>query len=250
MEPVSFAVGVVSLAGLFSTAVEAFEYVQLGRSFGQNFQVNLLRLDVLQLRLSRWGEAVGIQEDLETIKSLQQKDVTADEKATAEKLIGMILSLLEDAKKKSTGLGGDVFNEQADMEKSALSLHDKMRKLCRIRQRGTRLSTKFKWAIYDEKHLRKLVEDITNLIDSLVSLFPAAKTAMETLYTSEAKELGSEASDVPILKDAAAQVDDELIRFIEETLKKQSTQSNTFINYGKVGQQVAQQWVAGNLNFS
>ena len=44
---------------------------------------------------------------------------------------------------------------------------------------------------------------------------------METLYTSEAKELGSEASDVPILKDAAAQVDDELIRFIEETLKKQ-----------------------------
>jgi hypothetical protein len=51
--------------------------------------------------------------------------------------------------------------------------------------------------------LRKLVEDITNLIDSLVSLFPAAKMAMETLYTPEAKELGSEASDVPILKDAA-----------------------------------------------
>ncbi|CZR68791.1 uncharacterized protein PAC_18690 [Phialocephala subalpina] len=250
MEPVSFAVGIVSLAGLFSTAVEAFEYVQLGRSFGQNFQVNLLRLDVLQLRLSRWGEAVGIHQELETIRSLQQKDVTADEKAAAGKLIGMILNLLEDAKKKSTGLKDDVFNEQADMENPALSLHDKMRKLCRMRQRGTRLSTKFRWAIYDEKYLRKLVEDITNLIDSLVSLFPAAKTAMETLYASEASELGSEASAVPILKDAAAQIDDELIRVIEEILKKQSAQSNTFINYGKVGQQVAQQWVAGNLNFS
>lgn len=45
MEPTSLATGIVALAGLFNNAIDCFEYVQLGRNFGKNFQTSLLKLD-------------------------------------------------------------------------------------------------------------------------------------------------------------------------------------------------------------
>ena len=56
MDPASLATGVLALAGLFNNAVECFEFIQLGRNFGGDFQTSLLKLDDVRLRLSRWGE--------------------------------------------------------------------------------------------------------------------------------------------------------------------------------------------------
>jgi hypothetical protein len=53
MEPVGLTVGVIALAGLFNNAVDSFEYIQLRRNFGEDFQTSLLKLDNARLRLSR-----------------------------------------------------------------------------------------------------------------------------------------------------------------------------------------------------
>ncbi|KAK8036218.1 hypothetical protein PG993_008832 [Apiospora rasikravindrae] len=55
--------GALSVAALFTDCVDCFEYVQLGRHFGQDFERCRLKLDIAQTRLSRWGEAVAIHED-------------------------------------------------------------------------------------------------------------------------------------------------------------------------------------------
>jgi hypothetical protein len=59
MAEAGLVIGAVSFAGLFTNCVDCFEYVQLGRSFGRDYQRALLRLDIVKLRLSRWTDAVN-----------------------------------------------------------------------------------------------------------------------------------------------------------------------------------------------
>ena len=40
--------------------MQCFDYIQLGRAFGEDYGKCLLRLDAAEVRFSRWGEAVGI----------------------------------------------------------------------------------------------------------------------------------------------------------------------------------------------
>jgi hypothetical protein len=55
--------GAAGLAGLFTPCIECFEYIQFGRSFGQDYERSLVKLDVVRLRLSRWGVSVGLAAD-------------------------------------------------------------------------------------------------------------------------------------------------------------------------------------------
>jgi hypothetical protein len=47
-----------------------------------------------------------------------------------------------------------------------------MQGLCARRQNQTPLSQKVKFAVYSEKHLKQLIDDITDLTNDLVTLFP------------------------------------------------------------------------------
>ena len=38
--------GTLSVAGLFNNAVDCFEYIQLGRNFGTDYQTCRIRLDI------------------------------------------------------------------------------------------------------------------------------------------------------------------------------------------------------------
>ena len=64
LEPVGLKIGIAGLAGAFTACVDCFEYIQLGRQFGQDYGNCLLKLDVAKLRLSRWGVAMGLGPEL------------------------------------------------------------------------------------------------------------------------------------------------------------------------------------------
>lgn len=53
----------MSVAALFNNCVDCFEYVQLGRHFGRDYERCRLKVDIAQIRLSWWGEAVVINKD-------------------------------------------------------------------------------------------------------------------------------------------------------------------------------------------
>ncbi len=59
----SIVASAVSIAAVFTTCVDCFEFVHLGRHFGRDFQTSLLRLSCARLRLTRWGKAVDIYHD-------------------------------------------------------------------------------------------------------------------------------------------------------------------------------------------
>ncbi|KAM5349987.1 hypothetical protein ACJ41O_006492 [Fusarium nematophilum] len=62
MEPISFAMGVIELAGLFSSCLEAVDKVQTDRSFGSDSHVLDARFKAAKVRLEKWGRCVGFNE--------------------------------------------------------------------------------------------------------------------------------------------------------------------------------------------
>ena len=144
-EAASLAVGVMALAGLFNNTVECFEFIQLGRNFGNNFQTSQLKLDNARLRLSRWGYSLGLSDDIQNVQSLEQRFGSRQKIDQADALLGQILDLFVDAERvsqkyKSRTKADDdslaTYNAQTNLEPANAGLHRKMRQLSMERQIG------------------------------------------------------------------------------------------------------------------
>lgn len=61
MDPAGFAIGVVSLVGLFSTCLEVVEKVDAYKDFGRDSRALATQFDANKHRLEEWGRAVGIE---------------------------------------------------------------------------------------------------------------------------------------------------------------------------------------------
>ena len=214
MEAAGLAVGAVALASLFSEAVQCFEYVQLGRNFGKSFQPCQLKLDVARLQLSRWGQSLGL-DSMNDAQTLQQTRLAAQGIHKAEEILGHILDLFADAERVSerhriraphSDQSLAVHDPAADLDPTPLSLHEKMRELTIRRQGQTGLRQKVKWALYKEKEFSRLIEDIGDLVQSLIDLFPAATATQRKLCESEVSELATKDS-LPMLKEVAEDQD-------------------------------------------
>ncbi|CAI7670194.1 unnamed protein product [Penicillium palitans] len=63
MEPVSFAVGIIGLAGLFSTCLDAVERFDSWKDYDSEFRSLVAQFKAQKLRLAKWGVAVGLEDD-------------------------------------------------------------------------------------------------------------------------------------------------------------------------------------------
>ncbi|KAK4220434.1 prion-inhibition and propagation, helo domain-containing protein, partial [Podospora fimiseda] len=129
--------GAMGVAGLFNNCVDCFEYIQFGRNFGQDFERCQLRLDITKVHLSRWGEAVNINDDPRFCSS-----TPADKSVQlAQSIIEDIMLLFESARKKSKRyeLGTDqqhlAIFEDMDMQPVGRALHGKLKDLAFRRQK-------------------------------------------------------------------------------------------------------------------
>ncbi|KAL8909867.1 MAG: hypothetical protein Q9171_004817 [Xanthocarpia ochracea] len=248
MEPAALAVGGLAIAGLFNNAIDCFEYVQIGRNFGQRYQTVLLKLDGARLRLSRWGQSIGLSGELEDEQSLPQASESADDVNKAEQMLGQILELFADAegisaKFKTRGGRAEqdllVHDTQTDLEPAALSLHNKMRDLSIKRQNQTPLRQKAKWALYEEKHFKRLIEDITSLVSDLTELFPAAQASQKQLCKAEVAEMGAK-ENLPMLGAVVKSQDKLLEEAIAEAVNQKTPVPNiTFSGSHNSGFQLA-----------
>jgi hypothetical protein len=218
-------------ANLFNDAVDCFEYVELGRNCTKDFQTNLLKLDIARLRLSRWGASVGVNNGLGDVRGIRM----------AVKILDCILKVFSEAERESTKFKacakpGDnnllVYNTQTDLEDIQAQLHNKMRKLS-IERQGRPPLEKTKWAVYQEKSLRALTEDITDLVNDLVELSPAAQESQRKLCETEVYEIGTNKS-LPVLKDIATDRDKYLEAAITKAMENRMGSNISFSgqNYG------------------
>jgi hypothetical protein len=194
MEPTGLAVGVFAIAGLFNNAVDCFEYVQLGRNFETDFTTCILKLDDTKLQLSRWGQAVGLSGDLRNTEKLNRIFGAGETRNLVAERLRHILGLFTDAENISHEFQSDKNSNKNtsqscnELDPAIRSLRDKLRNLSVGRQNVTPLKRKAKWALYEEKHFRELVDDIKSTVDRLIDLFSSADS-IQKLCDQEAAEI-------------------------------------------------------------
>jgi len=60
IEAIGLTLGILSVAGLFSTILDAIDWFIAVRSYGEDYQLLVTKVSIERLRLFRWGQAVGL----------------------------------------------------------------------------------------------------------------------------------------------------------------------------------------------
>ncbi|KAK5553027.1 hypothetical protein LTR46_009103 [Exophiala xenobiotica] len=180
-----------AILGVFNDAIQCFEYVQVARNFDQSLQTAVLKLDIPKLRLSRWGQSVGLDR-VETAVAGSRED-----HQKAKELLDQIVDLFEDAERVSGKLKPPakdpaVYDTTRDLDEASASLHVKLQRLSLRRFKPRGVLNKAKWALYKEKSLNRLIQDITELVTGLIELFPAARSEQRRLCEQDGAELASD----------------------------------------------------------
>ncbi|OQE37783.1 hypothetical protein PENCOP_c009G00143 [Penicillium coprophilum] len=203
--------GAVGIAGIFSTCMECFDYIQIGRHFGQDSQTSYLMLSGLKLRLSRWGEAVHLYTD----PQLGRPEASRADLQLAKDTLYQILVLMADSGRLSRRfrLGAKVEVDSSSLQEPATktTLDYLMREQARRRQKGTSLIKVTSWALYNKSHLNSLVEDASKLLNYLEMTFPAPE-AQSSLAELEIREIckraqGQQSTILSLINELPAVVD-------------------------------------------
>ncbi|PNP55920.1 hypothetical protein THARTR1_03857 [Trichoderma harzianum] len=221
-EPFGIVSGPLQIATTFSACVEVFDYVQLSRRFGKDFQTNQLKLTLLKLRLSRWGAAVDIYND----PQLGNSFATKDDVETAKDALLQILLLFEDSKTisdkytlkagKNEAVDGQQPNTDLTEDVAITSVNSKMNALATKRRKGTSVLKLATWSMHHNKAVSRLVEDISGLIESLEQLFPPQPTIQSRLVAHEVSEAQDE-REMAALATSAQGVDQALFAAAGQT---------------------------------
>ncbi|KAJ3495969.1 hypothetical protein NLG97_g3007 [Lecanicillium saksenae] len=158
----------LSVAALFNNAVECFGYIQLGRHYGRDYERCQLKLDIIQARLTKWGEAVGINNDTRFATASPTDESTQRVRIVLEE----ISLLFQTAKKTSSRY--DFENKAHSGPWPSLEIFQGvLRRKGKERQRASSFKQKMKWALYDAKEFQRLLTNLTGFVDDLEKLYPA-----------------------------------------------------------------------------
>jgi hypothetical protein len=167
-------------------------------------------------------------DDVRNTVSLQGRFGSEANVKHAKALLGQIVELFAEAEGVSNRYRGRtepqdsslaVYNPQIDLDPAMAMLHEKMRQLAIERQSRSGIRQKAKWALYQEKQFRRLIEDITELVEDLDVLFPAVQHFQRDLCDIEVSTIG-EGQGMSVLREIAATQD----KLLEQVIMR-STQS-------------------------
>lgn len=134
-ETAGLVIGAVSLASLFTDCVDCFRYVRIGQALEDDYPIYQTELDVLQLRFSRWAQAV-------TEISTKRSVITDDVAPLVENNLKQIARLFRRAKEDAEDYAGIPDSSQArpDLRQTPglAKLSSKLRAMIDRRQKTTK----------------------------------------------------------------------------------------------------------------
>lgn len=217
MDPISFGIGIASIASIFQTCIHGYRTLNTAMEIGENALTLNVQFRVEELRLYLWGRHWGlIRESSKSRgkdKSGSDTDDETDGSNNAEgaadssrdlvdedleipglrdltvEVLGRIQKALEDWKAVGQRYGAAAGNKkikslEAASEAPKETLKESVSKVS-SKQSGqekeisdrTRFTTKLRWAIKDKATLEELLSRLTNLNDSLEKLLPRRERA-------------------------------------------------------------------------
>ncbi len=165
MEPVGLAVGVLGLAGLFSTCVDAIGRFESWRNFADESQLVRTLLDGQKLLLQRWGREVGL--DNGTL-SAEHHEALKDPKILST--IRMHLSEIEKICTNADGTFLPAGGINAGQKSGAHSLRSRAQPHPSALPESRR--QKMKWAFRDKAQCTMQAQTLMYLVQALRELVP------------------------------------------------------------------------------
>jgi ankyrin repeat protein len=213
-ESADHVVDIVALADLFNNTVACFQSIQLGRGFDGSLGRHQLELDIVSLRLLRWGKFLILKGNYPDTRSFQRHIKSEATAKRIEALLGQILD--------STRAGRPlnlinrmpfwdyslVANDAQTPSDSAMSkLHETLHQLIIERQMQSGERQKAKRALYAKRQFRRLIKGITELLDSLDHEISAFFNPSQHELCDIVVAIIGESEGVSVLREIAADVD-------------------------------------------
>ncbi|KAJ4152393.1 hypothetical protein NW754_004188 [Fusarium falciforme] len=158
MEVAATAIGVLGLAGLYTTCVHMLDTLSAAARYGIDRELLQTKIEVERVRLMIWGEAVGLNEiNLDPSKTEVTEDELAvlDESLQTAALLTAVAGLLTCFVRTFEDV--EFQNRTASAQKQASPL------------------TKARWVVADEPKFRDLLTQLKAINDSLTALLPAVR---------------------------------------------------------------------------
>ncbi|KAI9896269.1 hypothetical protein N3K66_008441 [Trichothecium roseum] len=229
--------GLTTAVSLFQFAMETLSRIQLARDFEQQFETYQLKLDIIQLRLSRWGQVADLAA-LDKAEGARGPGDGEDGGPTTMSVLQDIWRLLKSTGRRATSEsnkqnGGDdhqgnVLDPEVCMPSDLQMLRARFTGFCRRRrvqaQKGV---DALRWVFYKKEQFSDFVGDISDLVDQLEQLLSdEGREKLNELSQDECK--GMSKASLKDLRDIVEGCDPWLSKSIETSLE--SRRSGTSIH--------------------
>jgi hypothetical protein len=220
---------------MLNQVVGFFGSMQMGESFGKEFQTSLLKVGVVKLRLTRWGQSVGLA-NLSDAKSLRETKLSPEDVPKVQDLLAGILDQISDAdmyaqRFKKRNPAASTLDPEKDLDDVSASLHRQMDELVKRRQGNSEIESE-ELTIYEEKYFVRLIDDTSTLVNDLIELFPAVLDEQRKLCEQEVLEMEKIKDGLPMLKEAAAGQDQLLSDTVVKVIQSTTTYTNSVVFSG------------------
>lgn len=236
-------VSVVPLIGSFRNIMAFFTSFQGARSSALELEKNILAMEILHLRFSRWGAALKFSGEVDSLKELRAAVRYRTDVEAAKEVLARIASRFEDIAKITTGRKSESVVSTATGSHSTTSevLIQRMRELADTRQCKIKPLSKVHWYLMlerirkksfrrqwklgtakancifskeDKSKIAKLTDDLAGLMDDLEQYISGDVTITRSCYDEEVSKILLEAppgsSQLILLKNALLRHDSRL----------------------------------------
>lgn len=248
-----------ALAGVLTSCVDCFKYVQLGKSFGDDFQKAQVRLDNQALRLAKWGQSVGLYGLADgtepanlpslTISISESKKLLDDAQDTLEEIARLFVRAVKKSKKFEPKAGPQELelydvtpdhDEHQSLHKRLQSLASGRRIRAAFRQKEATVGQVTRWALYDKEQFEMFIGELKGFIDDLIELFPPQVVEVQRTITTYEVENINDTDEVKLLVNAAGAEDAVLLEVGSGIIRTRTghvfegnkTEEDAFAKYG------------------
>jgi hypothetical protein len=195
MEPISFALALAGIPGIFTSCVECYKYIQFGREFEADLEMSLCKLDAAEMRLTRWGASMGIDGPDTKLRSGAYSE---DEIKKAYHWLTEIRKAFDSAMETSFRYKRTVKPDKLQLLDTDAEIHKQSGSLQMIHTRIRTINDKrvkprkrdrVAWALYRKGNFENLLESISDLTNNLVELFPSTVESQRQMCKEEVQDL-------------------------------------------------------------
>ncbi len=193
MDPTGLTIGVVGLAGLVSTCIEAFQILRSIRAFSRDTEILFTKLDIEKELFLQWSQQVGL------LKKHHVDGRLFDRRT--DRLVYRVLREIRGLLMEASGMEGK-YGERLEVPRRLMGYHYGE---CRKRYGNERddleregkkvgFGRKFIWTVHGRDELKSLIDELGYFIGKLYQMIPSVEQRKANV-----KELRDARADVGTL---------------------------------------------------